>query len=155
MKRSSFEFRFVEYIPKQLEEGVLYVSMGFATASHRCFCGCGMKVVTPLSPTDWRLIFNGDAVSLEPSIGNWSYPCRSHYVLRGNRVLWAGSMTSARIDMIRAHDRAAKDRYFAKAPAPLPAQAVVVAPDTPQSVEVGSHPPSGPWTALVRWFTVK
>lgn len=154
MKRASFEFRFVEYIPKQLEEGVLYVSMGFATASHRCFCGCGMKVVTPLSPTDWRLIFNGDSVSLEPSIGNWSYPCRSHYVLRGNRVLWAGPMSQARIDMIRAHDRAAKDRYFGKATAPQAATANAAPAERPGDGAV-SPPPSGQWTAFKRWFIGK
>jgi hypothetical protein len=31
--------------------------MHFAMASHLCFCGCGNKVVTPIRPTDWRLIF--------------------------------------------------------------------------------------------------
>ena len=112
MKRSTFAFRFAEFIPKQLDEGVLYVSMTYATASHRCFCGCGMKVVTPLSPTDWRLVFNGDAVSLEPSIGNWSYPCRSHYILRNNRILWSGPMSPTEINSIRDRDRLAKQHYY-------------------------------------------
>jgi hypothetical protein len=112
VKRSTFAFQFVEFIPKQLDEGELYVSLTYATASHRCFCGCGMKVVTPLSPTDWRLVFNGDAVSLEPSIGNWSYPCRSHYILRNNRVLWSGPMSPTEINAIRDSDRLAKQRYY-------------------------------------------
>jgi len=34
-------------------------------------------VVTPLSPTGWSLIFDGETVSLYPSIGNWNFPCRS------------------------------------------------------------------------------
>ncbi|MFC4855982.1 DUF6527 family protein [Actinophytocola glycyrrhizae] len=28
---------------------------------------------------DQRRDFNGETVSLSPSIGNWSFPCRSHY----------------------------------------------------------------------------
>jgi Family of unknown function (DUF6527) len=82
VKHQTYSFQFVEFMPKLLDDGVLYVSMTYATASHRCFCGCGMKVVTPLSPTDWRLTFDGDSLSLHPSIGNWSYPCRSHYIRR-------------------------------------------------------------------------
>jgi len=37
----------------------------YATAVHKCACGCGKEVVTPLSPTDWKLIFDGKALSLE------------------------------------------------------------------------------------------
>lgn len=39
---------FVEFIPDELEQGTIYVSIRFATASHRCLCGCGNKVVTPI-----------------------------------------------------------------------------------------------------------
>ena len=46
---------FVDYIPEQLNPGVLYVSMRYATVNHLCCCGCGLEVVTTLSPTDWRL----------------------------------------------------------------------------------------------------
>jgi Family of unknown function (DUF6527) len=33
-----------------------------------CCCGCGEKVVTPLRPTDWKLIFDGKTISLDPSL---------------------------------------------------------------------------------------
>ncbi len=112
MKQQSYSFQFVEFVPKVLEDGVLYVSMTYATASHRCFCGCSMKVVTPLSPTDWRLTFDGDSLSLHPSIGNWSYPCRSHYILRDNHVVWAGPISSADILAIRNTDVQDKRRYY-------------------------------------------
>ncbi len=114
MKRSTFTFQFVEFIPKGLDDGVLYVSMTYATASHGCFCGCGKKVVTPLSPTDWRLTFDGDTVSLDPSIGNWSYPCRSHYILHNNRVRWAGPMSASEIRAVRERDGLAKKRYYGR-----------------------------------------
>ena len=40
---------FVEFIPEQLEQGVIYVSRRYSTASHLCCCGCGLKAVTPLN----------------------------------------------------------------------------------------------------------
>ena len=48
---------FVDYIPEQLDEGVLYVSIRFGTVVHRCACGCGDEVVTPLGPAEWRLTY--------------------------------------------------------------------------------------------------
>jgi hypothetical protein len=44
---------FVGLAPKVLEEGVLYVSVEYGSAVHNCFCGCGIKVATPFTPTDW------------------------------------------------------------------------------------------------------
>src|SRR5208283_113489 len=89
---------FVEFIPDAIEEGKIYVSIAFATAVHKCACGCGKEVVTPLSPTDWKLIFDGKTISLDPSIGNWSFPCGSHYWIRNNKVRWAEQWSQSRID---------------------------------------------------------
>lgn len=82
------EHKFVEFIPDELEDGTLYISITYATVLHKCGCGCGNEVVTPLSPSDWQLTFNGETISLFPSIGNWSFPCRSHYWIRKNEVVW-------------------------------------------------------------------
>jgi len=117
---------FVELVPPVLEDGVIYISMTYGTAVHKCCCGCGEKVVTPFSPTDWKLIFDGDSVSLHPSIGNWSFRCRSHYWIEQNCVQWAPTMSQEDIDAGRAHDRNAKQRYFGgrhppKAPVQVPA----------------------------------
>ncbi len=79
----------MEYIPEILKERTIYISVTYATAAHKCCCGCGKEVVTPLSPTDWKLIFDGESVSLHPSIGNWSFACRSHYWITRNAVKWA------------------------------------------------------------------
>ncbi len=71
MKReTALTHEFVEYIPEHLKDGTVYVSIPFATAAHKCCCGCGKEVVTPLTPTDWQLTFDGETISLEPSIGN-------------------------------------------------------------------------------------
>ncbi|ODT21946.1 MAG: hypothetical protein ABS35_16015 [Kaistia sp. SCN 65-12] len=96
---------FVDFIPERLEPGVLYVSRRYSTASHLCCCGCGLEVVTPLSPAKWRLLESNGAVSLNPSVGNWSFPCRSHYWIKGNRVQWAGAMSAEQIAAVKARDR--------------------------------------------------
>lgn len=96
----------VEFVPEHVEEGVLYISERYRTAVHKCCCGCGQEVVTPLSPAEWSVKRNGGRVSLWPSIGNWSYPCRSHYVIRDNRVLEAKAMTERQIQRVKANDRA-------------------------------------------------
>lgn len=103
---------FVDAIPEKVKQGHLYISMEFATAVHKCCCGCGREVVTPFSPTDWKLMFDGESVSLSPSIGNWSFPCRSHYWIRNNHVEWAGDMSQREIDGGRDHDRFNKQRQF-------------------------------------------
>lgn len=114
--------RFVDHVPDRIEEGILYVCTPYASAVHSCCCGCGTEVVTPLSPTDWSLTFDGESVSLDPSIGNWSFPCRSHYWITRNRVRWAPTWSKTQVDSGRAADRLAKARYFAKSDATAPAK---------------------------------
>ncbi|EIM28575.1 DUF6527 family protein [Microvirga lotononidis] len=96
---------FVEYIPERPAPGFLYVSKRYATALHLCCCGCGSEVVTPLNPAKWHLKEDGGTVSLSPSIGNWSFPCQSHYWIKGNRVSWAGAMAPEVIAAVKARDR--------------------------------------------------
>jgi hypothetical protein len=59
-----------------------------------------------------ELIFDGRSISLDPSIGNWSFPCKSHYWIRSGRVRWAGMWTHEQIEGSRAADRTAKEKYF-------------------------------------------
>lgn len=106
------QHRFVECIPDSIDSGVLYISISYATAIHLCICGCGKEVVTPFSPTDWRLIFDGETVSLTPSIGNWSFPCRSHYFIKRNRIEVASNMSQRTIDRNREYDRQLKNHQY-------------------------------------------
>lgn len=112
MRRALLIPRFVEFIPEQLNDDVLYISRRYHTAAHNCCCGCGKEVITPLTPTDWSLKANGKAVTMHPSIGNWSLPCRSHYWIRKNKVIWAGQMPQEQIEIGRKIDRASKKAYF-------------------------------------------
>jgi hypothetical protein len=100
-----YSHEFVEFIPDNLEAGVLYVSIAYATAAHLCMCGCGFEVTSPLSPQQWRMIFDGQTVSLSPSLGNWSFECASHYWLDRGTVDWAAKWSRARIDSGRSATR--------------------------------------------------
>ena len=119
MKIDHFRNEFVEFVPDKLEDGVLYISMPYRTVAHLCACGCGKEVVTPLSPTDWQLSFNG-AVTLSPSIGNWNFPCRAHYFIRGGSVRWAGDMSSEQIGRGRALSSSAKEQFYGVQAQPEP-----------------------------------
>jgi len=98
---------FVTFVPEVMQPGVAYVSMEYATVIHLCCCGCGNKAVTPLAPGRWHLMFDGESISLTPSIGNWSFPCQSHYWIRQNQVIWEDSLDAAQIASVRATDRRA------------------------------------------------
>lgn len=97
----------VETMPKAFLPGVLYVSYEFGTASHLCCCGCGTRVVTPLGPGRWTLTQEENGPTLNPSIGNTSQPCRSHYFIRNGRVIWARVMTDEEHSFAIAADRKA------------------------------------------------
>lgn len=102
---------FVDAMPTQLDEGVLYVSTRFRTAAHLCACGCGSKIVTPIRPPKWSFTYDGETISLWPSVGNWQKPCQSHYIIRKNRIDWAQTWTDEEIAEGRARDQAALRSY--------------------------------------------
>ena len=112
MRHTQLEPRFVKGVPRELEPGLLYVSMEYGTVVHSCCCGCGHEVVTPLTPTDWRLTFDGESISLWPSVGNWNLPCRSHYVIKSNRVIEAGPLDKTKIEAEQKRDKATKAKFY-------------------------------------------
>ena len=100
---------FVKSVPEELEDGVIYISMEYRTAIHKCCCGCGEQVVTPFSPKGWKLTFDG-RVSLHPSIGNWSFPCQSHYWIILNEVKWEPKWEEIKDE--RKQSEAIKPRWY-------------------------------------------
>lgn len=92
IKKVTIVPRYVYYIPKELEEGILYISKRYGTVVHNCLCGCGLRTVTPIDniingkDMGWKLIEHDNGnVSLTPSIGNQkSCVNGSHYILTKN-----------------------------------------------------------------------
>jgi hypothetical protein len=125
---------FVEFVPESIDEGKLYISEEYSTAVHKCCCGCGLKVVTPLKANGWRLTRNGDFVTLYPSIGNWSFPCQSHYWIRRNEVQDSYPMTKEEIDAGRRRGERPEEQRDRAAPRPK------------------AHPHKGFWSWLKELF---
>lgn len=92
---------FVELIPDELEEGILYISLEYGTAIHLCACGCGGKTVTGLK-SHWNdgysLVSVNEKVTLRPSIGNWSgqHPYHAHYYITNNQIEWLDNVSKVR-----------------------------------------------------------
>lgn len=103
------QHRFVDVIPDALEERTLYISITYSVVVHRCLCGCGDEIVTPIAPTEWRLTYDGETISFAPSVGNWSSRCKSHYWISRSEVHWSTTWSRERIEAGRradAHEKA-------------------------------------------------
>lgn len=116
-KIERYTHEFVEFIPDDLEPGILYLSTSYATATHLCMCGCGFEVTSPFSPQQWCMIFDGRTASVSPSIGNWSFECQSHYWLDRGTVDWAARWSPERIAAGRAKTRRRIDVATGERPA--------------------------------------
>lgn len=104
-RQAHIQAEFVEFIPERLEPGKLYISYRYSTAAHLCCCGCGHEVVTPLNAAKWHLIESNGTVSLYPSIGNWSFPCQSHYWIIESLVHWASALSPELVTVARERDQ--------------------------------------------------
>ena len=105
-KETHLRPEFVTSFPTPMEHGVMYVSIEYNNCGHLCACGCGREVITPLSPAQWSITYDGENISIWPSVGNWSLPCQSHYIVDRGRIRWARSFTEREIERNRVHDRA-------------------------------------------------
>lgn len=142
-ERRTIKPEFVDLIPEELEPGILYVSVQYKSMAHLCCCGCGNKVVTPLSPTGWRLSYNGKAISLYPSIGNWKLECQSHYWIEDNLVEWAGRWSEEEIERGYARDQRAKAAYYRRK----------FSDSGDDQTLPGDRSTTGVWRALGGWWT--
>ena len=147
MKSQRLEPEFVETFPAVLQPGVLYISIEFTTCAHSCVCGCGEEVVTPLSPAQWQLTYNGRDVSLYPSVGNWSMPCQSHYVLDHGRIRWAAHFTRGQIATSRTRDRRALNDDLAASDLDVSADSAF----SPGDVSHAAKASNNLWNRLRRW----
>lgn len=153
MRIATLEHRFVRSVPRELEPGILYVSMDFGTAVHSCCCGCGAQVVTPFSPTDWKMTYDGETISLSPSIGNWQLPCRSHYVIRHGRVIEAGPWSAAQVVAEQRRDKAAKARFYGEHPTHESGDEACVADPVADDVTAMLPRPKTWWSSFVAWLS--
>lgn len=93
LKKVEVTFQFTngeESLPpfNEMKENVIYVSAEYGCSQHKCLCGCGEIATMSLKPTwenGWDLVENGKGIySFTPSIGNYNFPCKSHYIITKN-----------------------------------------------------------------------
>jgi hypothetical protein len=106
------ELQHVRYMPKDLQPGILYVSEEFGTAAHLCACGCGAKIRTPLSPTEWTLNEDESGPTLHPSVGNWQQACQSHYLIRNGQIIWSTKWTPEQIAAGRRNEEENRHAHY-------------------------------------------
>lgn len=148
MKQHRIKHQFVEFIPEKLEPGTLYISLEYNSANHLCACGCGREVVTIIGPADSSITSSSRGVSISTSIGNSNFPCKSHYWINDNRILWESPMTPHLTALSRARDKAAKAREYGNRR--TDASAASLAPSTRASV--ASPAPSSTPELPKRWW---
>lgn len=107
-----FKLERVQFMPKELESGILYASEEFSTAAHLCACGCGSKIRTPLGPTEWSIRETRSGPSLRPSVGNWQQPCQSHYWIERGEIKWAPKWTEQEILRGRRREEENRQAYY-------------------------------------------
>lgn len=140
----------VELAPRELQAGRLYISSKYRAAVHLCCCGCGEKVVTPLSPAEWHAKVSNGRATLSPSVGNGAMACRSHYFIRDNRVIWCDPLTAKETKAVFARDQRALHALHSK-----PDQDAFHTHDASPSTELPELQRSGWWArlrAIWRWL---
>lgn len=140
-RQTHIEHRYVDVIPNELEEGTLYISRRFNTASHLCACGCGTRIPTPLNPSKWTLTDHGKTVSLSPSVGLGTLECRSHYWIRRSQIDWFPDMTDAQTRRAQARDHYASQVFTGE-----------VVPPPPQPQPARPNEPKGWWQSFLNWL---
>jgi hypothetical protein len=77
---------FVEWMPDFYEQGLVYISKEHGCSKHLCLCGCGQMTIMPLDDGTkwWKLVESDKGVSFIGSVGNYAFPCQSHYIITNN-----------------------------------------------------------------------
>ena len=114
MKIRTWTAVWVDDMPPSLKPGNLYISVKHRLTEHLCACGCGAEVSLPLGRSDWRIVYDGESITVLPSIGNWRLPCGSHYIIEKGHTRWCLAWTEKEIRASRASDRKFKTADIAR-----------------------------------------
>ena len=106
MRTIRWHAEWVEDMPDRMEPDSLYISVKHRLTEHYCACGCGTEVSLPLGRSEWKLVYDGDSISILPSVGNWRLPCKSHYMIKENKTIWCAQWSEQEILVGRERDRA-------------------------------------------------
>lgn len=106
--------KFVSRVPPEIEEGIIYISTEVNTAVHLCPCGCKTEIITPIDPSEWKFTYDGETISLYPSVGVWGAECKSHYWIKRNHIEWARTYMEIEIEEVRKSEDSKRKEYCKK-----------------------------------------
>jgi hypothetical protein len=106
--------KFVSRVPSEIKEGIIYISTDVNTAVHLCPCGCKTEIITPIDPNEWKFTYDGETISLYPSVGVWGAQCKSHYWITKNKIEWAGTYSENEIREVRKNEKKERKRNYQK-----------------------------------------
>ena len=78
----------------ETDHGELMIGQDKKVIRFLCPCGCGKEIfLTTKEYSDtpgrnWTIKVEDGKVTLHPSINAWRLPCKSHYWIRENRIIW-------------------------------------------------------------------
>lgn len=104
--------KFVDRVPSEIEEGIIYISTSVNIGIHLCPCGCKTEIVTPFDPTEWKFTYDGETISLDPSVGVWGAECKSHYWIKRNQIKWSRTYSESEIYGVRNQERSENYSYY-------------------------------------------
>ena len=110
MRTARWETEWVEDMPEVIKEGKVYISIKHRLTEHLCACGCRAEVSLPLGRSEWRIEYDGETVSIRPSVGNWRLPCRSHYIIQESVTRWCKPWSAREAVAGRIRDRQEKEQ---------------------------------------------
>lgn len=87
MKTEHFIIHKTDFAPElqYMIPGVIYYDTTSGYSYHLCACGCRDLIM--LKHNDkWTLDEN--TVTISPSIGRMTAPCKSHYFIRNGKTIW-------------------------------------------------------------------
>lgn len=90
MRITEIKPEYVDNVPalSGMKEGVLYINKNDKWTLHLCPCGCGKPVMLPIGDYAWTLTERDKGVTMRPSVGNFDFPCKSHYYITVNKIEW-------------------------------------------------------------------
>lgn len=145
------EHEFVDRFPEVLQDGALYISIESSAIGHKCCCGCGEEVIVSLTPASWRFTYDGENVSIWPSIGSHSLACRSHYVIDKSLVKWCRPWTDEEARLGREQETQRAAQYYESKLKPASSIAPETVPSPTKDDKSQDRKPRG-WDVVKRLF---
>ena len=115
MKEKAQEIRprFVESIPPgRPPAGEFLISIKYGMGVLRCPCGCGNTMDVNIEPHRWSIKWDGEHISVCPSISSDWMGCRSHYWVRRNRIVWGYPISRTAEEKKEKEEAKARERIY-------------------------------------------